>query len=190
MITPRESLTENFYLWEKRGRGWKVWEAPVDLEPTFVPFIHSYATPSAAPIDDGRKPTRVGSWFSRLLGNSSDAYRVATNLEQYSREPEPEYCYDDSHLVEIQISLAPDRQITKQTAEQFILSLTSIRLPASFEIIGTQSSIIFQITCRELDGSRVRSQLRAFFPDAVVSVASQSLRELWTDDSESVVIEF
>lgn len=190
-MLPSQSLTDNFYHWEKRGRGWRVWHAPVELEPSFAPFIHSYSGASSLPIDDGRRLTRVGSWLQKLRGNVSDNAHIPIieNDASAVAEPEPNYFYDSSPLVENQISLPPDQQISKQVAEQFVLSLTSIRLPASFEIIGTQNSITVQVTCRQPDASRVRSQLRAFFPDAVISQSTGYLKEQWSD-SESVVIDF
>lgn len=42
-LTLTEHLTANFYNWEKRGRGWQVWDFPVQVEPPFEPFFH--ATP-------------------------------------------------------------------------------------------------------------------------------------------------
>src|SRR5947207_15324933 len=107
MITPQQSLTENFYHWEKRGRGWKVWDAPVELEPAFAPFVHSYFGPLSPAIDDGRKPTRVGSWFEKMKGRLSGVIETHSEMNEYSdpasAEPEPEYFYDNSPLVEIQI---------------------------------------------------------------------------------------
>ena len=32
-----EILTERFYDWELRGRGWQVWNYAVDIEPPFRP---------------------------------------------------------------------------------------------------------------------------------------------------------
>ena len=32
-LTQAERLTAQFYKWERRGRGWQVWEYPVELEP-------------------------------------------------------------------------------------------------------------------------------------------------------------
>lgn len=190
----QEGLTENFYRWEKRGRGWQVWPYPVALEPPFEPFHHRISPATIPSIDDGRRPTLVGSLFGklkdRLTGSVADYNQTDGHVESDWNDPEPGFFDNDSPLVEIQISLPPDQKITKDTAEQFLLSLTSIRYPASFETIGTQSSIITQITCREPDANRVRQQLRAYFPDAVPSVTSGALRQVWNGDSESVVIDF
>ena len=185
-----ESLTQNFYRWERRGRGWQVWPHPVGLEPPFKQFFHGYSA-SPAPIDDGRKPNRFGSWIEKfrnhVIGITPNG---ADNSDTEVPELDPDYFYDDYPLVEIQISLSPDQQISKALAEQFVLSLTSTRLPVSFEIIGTQHALTVQLTCRKPDASRVRSQLRAFFPDAVIPEFANYLKNQWRDDSESVVIDF
>jgi hypothetical protein len=193
MSTAYESLTENFYLWENRGRGWKVWDAPVELEPGFAPFVHSYCGAQSPIVDDGRKLTRVGSWLQKLKGNISENAYVPSFVNHASviEAPHPEYFFDDSPIVEIQISLSPDQEITKQVAEQFILSLTGLRLPASFEIIGTEDAIVVQIVCRHPDSPRVSQQLRAYFPDSVIAVKSKYLAQRWNnEDAESVVIDF
>jgi hypothetical protein len=38
MPSVHEQLSEQFYQWETRGRGWQVFEEPVHPEPPFVPF--------------------------------------------------------------------------------------------------------------------------------------------------------
>ncbi|MGH8545615.1 MAG: type IV secretory system conjugative DNA transfer family protein, partial [Gammaproteobacteria bacterium] len=192
MPSLQESLTENFYHWEKRARGWQVWPEAVELEPPFQPFFHSYSPVRIAVTDDGRKLTRVGSWIQKMKGRLTEtSYEQSEQYPETNRtEPEPDNFYDDSPLIELQISLPPDQQIIKQTTEQFILSLSSLRKPASFEIIGTHSYIIIQIVCREPDSRLIRQQLQAYFPDAVISLSADFLRQRWTEDAESVVIDF
>ena len=56
-----ERLTNQFYLWEQRGRGWLLYPYPVPLEPPFQPFYH-FRIP-AKPIDDRRKH----NYFSQLI---------------------------------------------------------------------------------------------------------------------------
>ena len=55
--TLAEQLTARFYAWEKRGRGWQVWDEPVDLEPAYEPFFHYCPELGPTAFDDGRKPT-------------------------------------------------------------------------------------------------------------------------------------
>ena len=39
MIPIDEELTEQFYSWERRGRGWQLSPCPVVLEPPFAPSL-------------------------------------------------------------------------------------------------------------------------------------------------------
>ena len=38
-LTAIEHVTESFYKWEERGRGYRFYTFPVDLEVPFEPFI-------------------------------------------------------------------------------------------------------------------------------------------------------
>ena len=51
-----EQLSANFYNWEIWGRGWHVWEYPVELEPPFEHFYHRQTQDAQPLLDDGRKP--------------------------------------------------------------------------------------------------------------------------------------
>ncbi len=52
-----ERLTEQFYAWELRGRGWQEFARPVVLEPPYVPFP-GYFLPQIK--DDGHRPSFLG----------------------------------------------------------------------------------------------------------------------------------
>ena len=54
--TREEQLALQFYQWERRGRGWRVWRHPVELEPPFVPFYGHHIFQPTAPVDDGHRP--------------------------------------------------------------------------------------------------------------------------------------
>ena len=70
-----EALTRQFYEWERRGRGWQVFDQPVALEPPFRPFFGHFlpATPGAA-HDDGRKAT--------FLSNLADGFLKGRNAAE------------------------------------------------------------------------------------------------------------
>lgn len=50
-----EYLTFQFYAWEKRGRGWNLFDQPVELEPEFVPFFGHFRPEKIASVDYGRR---------------------------------------------------------------------------------------------------------------------------------------
>src|ERR1035438_2159852 len=66
-LTQVERLIAQFYEWERRGRGWQVWERPGERAPPFRPFLFHYAVPGPA-VDDARKPTILSSLVDGIFG--------------------------------------------------------------------------------------------------------------------------
>ena len=69
-----EHLTDNFYKWEIKGRGWQVWNYPVSLEPAFDPFFHYLPQQPQEYVDDGIKP----SFFSKVM----DSFKEEEYVEE------------------------------------------------------------------------------------------------------------
>src|SRR5713101_6966230 len=89
-VSAAERLTEQFYRWERRGRGWQSWPYAVNLEPPFRTFLGHFLAPGPQPVDDGRKPTWISNFIERLAGVSSSS---SSNIEAESsieEEPGPE----------------------------------------------------------------------------------------------------
>ena len=84
-----EQLTGQFHRWELRGRGWQVFDEPVQPEPPFVPF-HGHYLPDAPAIDDGRRPTFLSSLVQKLSGKLSTAPPPAAVEPEPEEEPEPQ----------------------------------------------------------------------------------------------------
>ncbi|MBU0975984.1 hypothetical protein KJ918_04245 [Patescibacteria group bacterium] len=187
--TLTEKLTTNFYLWETRGRGWQVWDCPVELEPPYEPFFHYMPQlPLQKVIDDGRKHTFLSSLTERFLKSlkGPPETQVTPAVDQdiyYDLEPLP--FTDTSDIKEIRISLPPKEKIGIEHAEQFLLNLSYCSSPLSFEVIGTSDSIIVQLTCRESDLLQVRQQIQAYFPEAAISEESNFLRNIWDIEAET-----
>ncbi len=183
-----EALTRQFYAWERRGRGWQVWDAPVALEPPFRPFYGHYLPAAAVPgRDDGRKHTSLSAFFERLKPPAPAPQQLAEE-----EESEPDYVNDDGPVVEIQTALPSDIKTSKDAAGQFLVSLGHVSRPASFEIVGTAESVIVQIACGAADRRQVAEQLQAYFPDALLSERDGYLRGLWRDGGgrETAVVDF
>jgi hypothetical protein len=83
-----EQLSGQFHQWERRGRGWQVFDVPVYPEPPFRPFEGHYL-PAAPPIDDGARPTFLSSLVQRLSQKLSPETTVAPNIPEPEEEPEP-----------------------------------------------------------------------------------------------------
>src|ERR1035437_8236484 len=111
-MTTEELITAQFYAWEKRGRGWQLWNYPVELEPPFEAFP-GYYLPTA---DDGRKPTALSSFFEKLHGKQS-LQQPETDIEallDYYNQVEPALFFDESPLKEIQIVLPTKSNVNRE----------------------------------------------------------------------------
>jgi DNA helicase HerA-like ATPase len=186
-----EDLTVNFYRWERRGRGWQVWDYPVELEPPFKPFYHYLTLPPRSAIDDGRKPTFLGSmWEKFWKGEPQVGEAPSPAFSEGYYEDSPSGFFDDSPLRELRISLPAKQKIIPESAETFLLNLSYCSLPLSFEIIGSSASISVQMTCRESDLLQVRQQLQAYFPEAVIAEERDFLKSSWNERQETVIVDF
>lgn len=164
-----EQLTLNFYLWERRGRGWDVWDYPVNLEPPFKPFgFHSVQT-SEIQFDDGRKPTFLSSLIDRLK-ESKEISNESTVLQPLDSENDvlPVVFSNGSEIKELGVLFPTISKISRDYAEHFLLSLSSFQSPVSFEIIGTAEQISVQLACRADNISLVKQKIQSFFPEVVI----------------------
>jgi hypothetical protein len=107
-----EKLTEQFYAWELRGRGWQVYDSPVDVEPPFRPFYGHFA-PSSQSVDDGRNPTAISSFFERFREKLAPETKQADKEYPPEEEPEPTWLSRDS-LQEIAVSLPSNLQTPRE----------------------------------------------------------------------------
>lgn len=155
-----EELTEQFYAWEKRGRGWQLWNEPVVLEPPYTPFIR-YRGGWEPPEDDGRKPFFV----ERLWRWAWEGRRVLR------REVDAPLCIDDPdvevdagkrELTELQVRVPAETGMTPELAEQILLCLTARSSRVSFELVGSVDGIVLQFVSPEKTG--LRESLEAFVP--------------------------
>ena len=182
-----EQLTTNFYVWEERGRGWDLWDSPVELEPPFEPFYHSYPSPYA--IDDGRKPTKLSSFadsVKRFFGKSSESTNAVIPEEPSNPlSPFPFECHFD--IKELAIGLPVTEKVTPEYAEELLLNLGSCSWPLSFEVIGGRDAISVQLACREPDLVHVRQQFQAYYPE-VSSRQGVGLQSILDQKSKQTVI--
>ncbi len=195
-LSLQERLTKQFYEWEIRGRGWRLWDYNVPLEPPFRPFLFHHADPGPA-IDDGRLPNGLVEFAKKLVGFGS--VPATTELVPASQDDPaiqeesapPEY-YTPGNPVEIRITLPPDADISQARMEQFLLNLSSCNEHLAFEIIGTSSSIGFQIACRPEDEAAVTQRIRTHFPEAVITADYGVLANLWHsyEDTQSAAVHF
>src|SRR5438309_5065252 len=130
-----ERLTEDFYRWELRGRGWQLWPYPVELEPPYRPFFFwSLLAPPRA-TDDAQRPTATSTFTGSLLNLLREPAPAATPEPTEIVFPEPELEPFDvaasGAVVEIHVALPPGTKVTKEAAERLLLSLGLTAAPVA-----------------------------------------------------------
>jgi hypothetical protein len=184
-----ELLTRQFYEWEIRGRGWQIYDQPVELEPLFRQFF-CHAIPRTGSADDARKPTILSSIVDGIFQRKDDCGERAGKVED---EFDEEVTVGEirPEIIEFQIAVPPTLKIAKEITELFLFSLDSCRGPVSFELIGNSNSVILQLASRECDASHVRNQIAAFFPEVTVRQRSGAISEIWdtTGEKDSALVD-
>jgi hypothetical protein len=185
MASVHEQLSNQFYRWESRGRGWQVFGEPVYPEPPFQPFRGHYL-PAAPVIDDGRRPSLLSSFFGKT--NPPPTPPVIAEDEN---EPEAHILIRDS-LVELQTSLPAKLDISREAFDQFLSNLSLCREPIGFEVLGVHGQVFTQFAASEGDISQVRRQLQAHFPEATFLQRTGTLDAAWEscDGDEVFAVEF
>lgn len=188
LASTAEKRTDQFYRWEKRGRGWRSWPWPVVLEPPFRPFPGHFLSPGLI-TDDGRKHT----WLSGLVERLTRAGSASPEMEDPGCETEPERdTLLDQELVELEVTPAERFVAETGLSERFILSLSSQIAPVAFEILGGPKGASVLLAAREGDKALLRQQVRAFFPESTIREREASLAALWrgATAAPAVVVDF
>src|SRR6185369_14874783 len=86
MTTLSEQITAQFYDWEQRGRGWHLFDQPVELEPPFHPFFF-HGIRLRQVTDDGRRPTIVSSIVDFIRGKQEPTQVQEEPLKTIPIEP-------------------------------------------------------------------------------------------------------
>ena len=185
-----ERFTEQFRQWERRGRGWQVFDEPVYPEPPFRPFPSHYL-PEQPAIDDGRRPTVLSSLVQRLSKKMSGQPPPVPAVPETEDEPEPEVLIRDPS-VEFQVSLPAKFDISRDAFEQFLLNLSLCREPVAFELLGVHKRVFAQFATHPDDAPLVRRQLQAHFPEAMFQPREGTLEGTWDvcNGDDALVVEF
>jgi hypothetical protein len=174
-----ELITEQFYRWEKRGRGWSLHPYPVAIEPPFRPFYWHYVAARPA-ADDARRQTFFGGLFERIRGDSPrSTVNEPANTDEEIEEPLAEPFAYPAPLVELAVSLPPDCKVSRERAMQTVTRLANCRDPVSFELIGLPDFVSLQFVFTAPDLAEARAQIPAYFPEATIRERKDFLKGAW-----------
>jgi hypothetical protein len=175
-----EYLTAQFYAWEVRGRGWELFDQPVELESDFIPFFGHFSPMTPAKIDDGKRPRffpklqETLGLFKKPVGASYDE-EVFDELEELY--PIKAYIYNDPGAVtELEINFDKDTRIVPENIEQLLLMLSMGNGIASFEIFGTKERIAIQFVCPTENVHVFKSYISAYAPGVVINENTSNLQ--------------
>ncbi len=173
MSRVEEQLSEQFRRWELRGRGSRLYDEPVHPEPPFSRF-DGHHLPAEPVIDDGRRPTFLSSLVQRLSAKLSTEKLAPPAPPEPEEEPEPTPLFR-GELSELVASLPGKLDVSRESFEQFLLSLSLCREPVAFELLGAHGKVVPQFAAHPEDAPLVSRQLRSFFPEAVFVPGNRSL---------------
>lgn len=171
--TRKEQFAENFSRWETAGRGWEIFACETELEPAFSRFIPPQRV--SRPIDDGRVPDLIGRLFSKR--NDANLLSIGTelpadNLGQVQPPPNPAV-----KTVSFRIHFPNELKISSGQNEQLLQTLAFSASFISFEIIGTASEIVLQITCPKAEKTDIFAQLKSHLPSVDWRESEDALRQ-------------
>ena len=185
MISLSEQLTAQFYRWEQQGRGWHYFEQAVDLEPDFYPFFFHYVPQQREIIDDSKRHT-LFSFIGEFIKGKTEP---KPEIYQYEDEEVRGHIFTcDDPLTIFSIHLPKGQRIDERATQQLLLMLSFCRYPISFEIIGSSTTISFQLACRQPDATHVTSQVKAYFPECIIKERADLLEEIVYPDERMAAI--
>lgn len=176
-VSTIELLTDQFYAWERRGRGWLLWDEPVELEPPYRPFFIPHRRSDPDGLDDGRKPTFLSRLTDRMLGGSGRAGGRAGS--EPPEEPEPDPWCGHPEVSELLVAVPPDLDVARDAAEHFLLAIPRAAGPIAFELLGASQSVRVLLACGKADEPSVSQTLKAYFPEVLVTGEPGALAQAW-----------
>lgn len=190
-----EYLTQQFFDWEVRGRGWLLWDYPVRLEPPFQPFV-AHGIPRGLVRDDGRRAGFIENLVSRFWTPGAHTPEAVIPPEQVIpgmwEAPMPEPDEIEGLPIEFQIGLPRHFTPKRESADQILLALSAARDPVGYEIVGRGDAISVRLVARARDQAFVRQQYEAYFPEIALIETSDGLPDWWMEvtDGEGAIVDF
>lgn len=152
---------EQFYEWEMRGRGWLVFQEPIQLECEYYPFF-MHRTPMQY-HDDGVRHT--------LLSSIAEVFRTPIpkpTIHAPECPPIEAYQSVDTDMRSIGISWKQGNAMKPDRMEQLFAALIQLTNQMSFELIATHERISIQLVCPQEDYDLIRSHIGVYLPEAIL----------------------
>jgi hypothetical protein len=167
-----ETISQQFREWEMRGRGGRLFERPVALEPPFVPFT-GYRLPTQR-VDDGRRPTGLSKLWHLLT-----APKEEPALEDES-SPEPDPIFREAKAcVELQLTLPESKLFPSSGYQGWLRQVCRAGESFAFELFGTAREIVPQFAGLPGMIERIDRALPQFLPGVATLGTAHSLGAAW-----------
>ena len=178
-VSLAEYLTAQFYAWEKRGRGWEIFDQPVHLESDFIPFIGHFPPETTGQVDLGLRP-RFFPRLQELLGTYTKRDPVVYAETAFGKLEEmfplEAYPYDAPHeVVEFQINFDKDTRVVFENIEQLLVMLSTSESIVGFEVLGTKNRIIIQFVFTGRNATSLKSYITAFASGVAINESPNTL---------------
>lgn len=184
-MTASQYYTNQFYTWEQRCKGWGVAQAPIHLEPPFIPFyFHGYQPDY---IDDGKRHTLI-SGFLNLFSFKKPATFTGEVLDYKTVDP---FAYEEEEqLGALQVHFPKDRKVTPERMKAVLVMLLHSHANISFELIGTSRQIIIQFVAGFRDLTNIETIVTAYFPECTILHDESYLYTIFNNDLLIASVDF
>ena len=187
-----QALTEAFYRFELRGRGWYGSDEFVMLEPAFEwfqpPADHPLST--TEPRDDGKRPTFLGSLVERFSQQRPQTAQAVTVEHPSNQEFPLLEAPEREDFATFDLRVPPNALSRPDTAKHFLHALRVSEGPLSFEMIGTKGEVHVQLVAGESDVPHLMESLAGYYPDVTLSPGPDRLIRSRRDDQHLFVADF
>ncbi len=183
-----EQITENFYAWEQRGRGWHVFSTPVELEPEFVPFFPVFfKTPLH--IDEGHRPSIFTKAYSLVKDTINPKQeKVVDEAKDVSVQAYP--FQSEESIESFSISFPKGEKPFKSIdIERFLTMLSTTNSLVCFEIVAWNDLIRLQFVCRASDTHNVEAQARAYFPTVIIQSGTSYISNILEPNKPTAILD-
>ena len=188
MPSVHTQLSEQFYRWERRGRGYEVYAEPICPEPPFQPFDR-HVLPSAPATDDGLRPTFLSSLADRLFGG---ARRPASPPSISTREDPKPVPLCRGAITQFEIVLPRDLDVPREVFANFLRTLTLCCEPIAFELLGREGVVTLHFATAAPDAPLFCREALSYFPNVHVIERKDLLQNAWDESlgDEALAFEF